>query len=135
MKNALNYPAGGQGKCTKCFACPLRCEASKNWVHYFLSSPFLVMSLYACIVDVAIMAFIKDNLWCALFLYEMLWYIFLILFSYFLFFPPSCDSISVCDFHYAPKWLQSWTLSLPAWLWKWSYRGEGEIIQSSYIRS
>lgn len=38
-----------------------------------LSLPhFLAMSLYACIVDVAIMAFIKDNLWCALFLYEML---------------------------------------------------------------
>lgn len=44
----------------------------ENVINFSLALPhFLAMSLYACIVDVAIMAFIKDNLWCALFLNEM----------------------------------------------------------------
>ena len=46
--------------------------------------PLLVMSLYACIVDVAIMTFMEDNLWCALFLYEMIYiFKFVLFFSIF----------------------------------------------------
>lgn len=59
---------------------------STQWPFYLL-----VLSLYACIVDVAIMAFPEDFLWCALFLYEILYifkfvflvfYLFLFLWQY-----------------------------------------------------
>ena len=70
---------------------------------FFLSLSLLVLSLYACIVDVAIMAFFpEDYLWCALFLYEMIWYIFLSLFSCFLFFLFLWQYLCMWLSHYAP---------------------------------
>lgn len=61
--------------------------------------PLLVMSLYACIVDVAIMTFMEDSLWCALFFYEMIYIFKFVLFFYFFSFPVTVSlyvTVSLC---------------------------------------
>lgn len=85
-----------------------------NWV---LESPFslsLSLSLYLSIVFVCLYSwccnhgfFPEDYLWCALFLYEMIWYIFLSLFSCFLFFLFLWQYLCMWLSHYAPKQLRS----------------------------
>lgn len=71
-----------------------------NWIlgSSFLSLFILVLSLYACIVDVAIMAFfqrIPCGVHCSYMKKNI--YIYLSFFLVFYFSFSSCDSISVCD--------------------------------------
>lgn len=76
-----------------------------NWIlksfFFSLSLSIVFVCLYSWCCNHGF--FPEDYLWCALFLYEMIWYIFLSLFSCFLFFLFLWQYLCMWLSHYAPQ--------------------------------
>lgn len=89
------------------------------------------MSLYACIVDVAIMTFMEDNLWCALFLYEMI-YIFKFVLFFLFFFLFLWQYLCMWLSHYAPKMASILNLVIACLMVGWLEEYQ-QLIEVEYI--